>query len=63
MKDVYVGGVLFGLEIVDMKGKFTIYAYIAKGRKSINGSFPDTISYLRYLILEEQSSNQNKVML
>lgn len=44
MKDVYVGGVLFGLEIVDMKGKFTIYAYIAKARKSINGGFPDIIS-------------------
>ena len=44
VKDVYVGGVLFGLEIVDMKGKFTIYAYIAKARKSINGGFPDIIS-------------------
>ena len=32
VKDVYVGVVLFGFEIV-MKGKFTIYEYIVKATK------------------------------
>lgn len=44
IKDVYVGGVLFELKIVDMKRKFTIYEYVLKARISINGGFPDILS-------------------